>query len=226
MSRDVYEKVYFHDDYAAQFGAMRDRYHDRTQEALKGHKKEEAPTPNATTVVFLEDTPDGGVSVSTTGDFVSYFNRQYGYDRLGQMRRSLAVAEQTVELKRAREKKTRLHAEEKTKREKPVKKAKARVRFSLAHALFATVLILSMVIFFGTSALLDNTVSELKALEGEVTTMRASRNGATPEVLCETEESNGDVAYAGVAESEEEELEREFSFKNLLDSLVWVNEAE
>ena len=95
MSRDVYDKIFFKENYSRQ---MR----ERTQTTESANSRMSASDmPNATTVVFMNDTHDGGVTV-TTGDFVAYFNKQYGCDRVGNMRRSLAEAQRNCELKQTR----------------------------------------------------------------------------------------------------------------------------
>jgi hypothetical protein len=96
MDRSVtYEKVYFHDDYRQQFEAFRDRYRSRTQKAIGGNKIDHHPVSNISEIVHLHDNGNGGVTVTTTGDFVEFFNHRYGdSDRIGAMRRALAAAEQ------------------------------------------------------------------------------------------------------------------------------------
>ena len=93
----TYDKVYFNDNYKERFEAFREHYRARTRKALQGRKVDHAPVPNATTIVFLHDDPDGGVHI-TTGDFVEYFNRRFGdNDRIGAARRSLANAVRKAE---------------------------------------------------------------------------------------------------------------------------------
>lgn len=172
MSREVYDKIYLKDDYSEQFGALRDRYHDRTQQALKPRSVDEQPMPNATTVVWMKDTPDGGVTIST-GDFVAFYNQRHGYDRVGEARRAIIDSTTRVELKRIREK----HAAEQASRTAAPRKARkslARLRFSFAYAALSMMLVLSLVMFFGTSAVLGNTVEEMKALESEVATLQSA----------------------------------------------------
>ena len=176
MNGITYEKVYFNDNYKEQFEALRNRYHARTREALRGRKVDTAPVPNATTVVYLHDDDQGGVYV-TTGDFVEYFNRRFGdNDRIGAMRRSLSNAVRKSEMRRA--------AEEKKGAESDARQSKVRrsfqplrsVRPKLAflHAVFALMLVLSIGILCGTGILLDRTETEVMALEEEVAVLEAT----------------------------------------------------
>lgn len=171
-----YVKEYFNDNYAEQFAALRNHYHARTREALQGRKVDRTPMPNATTIVYLHDDGDGGVYVST-GDFVEYFNRRYGNsDRIGSMRRSLNNAVKKSEMRGESEK-----------RRKESRNAKSngadrglcpmrtvRPRFSLLHAVFAIMLVLSIGILGGTAMLVDDARAEVIALEEEVAMMEAT----------------------------------------------------
>lgn len=223
MSQEIYDKVYFHDEYSRQFSELRERYHDRTQQALHGRSVDKAPVANATTVVFMEDTHDGGVTV-TTGDFVAYFNRRFERDRIGEMRRSLSAAEQKVELKRAREKMAAQHKQELKKRSAKAKRPAAerapRFRFSFAHALLALMLVLSMVMFFGTSALLENTVDELRAMEKEANTMQADAGVEVAAYAVEVPESRTLCGTDSVEVYEPEEAANDFSVSALLNALA------
>ncbi len=231
MNREVYDKVYFNDDYSRQFGELRDRYHERTQKALSNRKTDTDPMPNATTVVMMEDMFDGGVTI-TTGDFVSYYNQRCGRDRIGEMRRSLSSAQEKVELKRVREK---MQKEQKAAEKVSAKKKKAsskrrntrHMRFSFAHALFALMLVLSMVMFFGTSALLDNTVEELKAMEREVATLKAGEESvASYEVIEEVPESTSLSGADSVEVYTPTEEKEGFSMMALLNALASLGRKE
>ena len=95
---EVYDKVYFRDDYQRQFEAFRSRYRGRVQEALSCRKVDSTPMPNATTYIELTELEDGGVTVASSGDFLEYFNRRYGgRDRIGACRAALATAAQKAE---------------------------------------------------------------------------------------------------------------------------------
>ena len=170
-----YEKIYFNDNYKEQFEALRNRYHTRTQEALKGRKVDHSPVPNATTIVYLNDNDDGSVYV-TTGDFVEYFNRRFGgSDRIGAMRRSLCGAVHKAEM--CRESKDRRGAasvEKHHERRSFQPLRSVRSGFSFLHAVLAMVLILSIGILGGTSLLLDRTEAEVMALEEEVAMLEAT----------------------------------------------------
>jgi hypothetical protein len=174
MSDQTYEKVYFKDDYSRQFGELREQYHERTQQALKRRAVDEAPVPNATTVVWMNDTPDGGVSI-TTGDFVAFYNARHGYDRIGELRRTVEDSVRRTELKRAHEKKV-ADMKRKTSSD-PARRRKAKKlispRFSFAWGVLSLMLVLSVVMFFGTCAVLDTTIKELRALETEVAVLEA-----------------------------------------------------
>ncbi len=231
MSREVYDKIYFNDDYSRQFSELRERYHDRTQAALRGRKQETAPMPNATTIVLMEDLPDGGVTIKNTGDFASYYKQRCGHDRLGEVRKSLSDARVRSEMREMRDK---AHRASEQARKGTVKKGvstqKKRVthrsRFSFAHALLAMMLLLSMVMFFGTSALLDNTVEELKAMKSEVATMQ---NDESAVMLVEESEIPESTTLSGadsveVYESTEEE--EGFSVMALLNALASLGKKE
>ena len=176
---ETYDKVYFNDNYKAQFESLREHYRARTSAALKGRKVDHDPMPNATTVVYLHDIDDGGCYV-TTGDFVEYFNRRFGgNDRIGAMRRSVANA--------ARKSQMRRDAEEKQGKSTKVRHASNGVRplrsvrpaFSFMHAVFALILVFSLGILGGTSALLDRTEANVMALEEEVSMLEATRGSVT-----------------------------------------------
>lgn len=171
---DIYEKVYFEDNYSAQFAAFRQRYHGRTQAALSGRKVDHAPVPNATTIVHLHDAPDGGYYI-TTGDFVEYFNRRFGdNDRIGMMRRRLSRSvrkAETVEKNKKQGKKTGTKTEQVF---RPVRSVRS--GFSLLNAAFALLLVLAIGIFGATTLLLGQTEAELLALEQEVALLEASHD--------------------------------------------------
>lgn len=133
---EVYDKVYFQDNYKDQIDALRNRYHDRTQQALKKSAVDHAPTPNATTIVYLHDEPDGGVHIST-GDFVEYFNRRYGgSDRIGAVRTALSSAAQKVEKSKAAKKRRSEVARESA--------FSCRMRFARRHVMFVNAIFVLM----------------------------------------------------------------------------------
>ena len=153
MNTAVYDKEYFEDNYKEQFEALRNRFHDRTQKALAGRKIDKKPMPNATTIVFLHDEPDGGVRIST-GDFVEYFNHRYGdTNRIGAMRKSLVVAERKAQMsneyaKRQRSERARTMGSVLSKHVRLTKRPLA-----FLHAVFAVMLVCSLLLL-GTSATL------------------------------------------------------------------------
>lgn len=173
--RVSYVKEYFNDNYAEQYAALRNHYHARTREALRGRKIDHDPVPNATTIVYLHDDGDGGVYVST-GDFVEYFNRRYGNsDRIGSMRRSLNNAVKKSEMRG--ESRKRRNAEKNASKGAEVSfrpMRTVRPRFSLLHAVFAIMLVLSIGILGGTAMLVDDAKAEVIALEEEVAMLEAT----------------------------------------------------
>ncbi len=162
MTRDVYDKIFFKENYSAE---MRERA--MTRESANP-RVSATDMPNATTVVLMEDTPDGGVTI-TTGDFVAYFNKMHGCDRVGNMRRMLSDAQRNCELKRMKE-----QAEEKARapKQKSVRRP-LRPRFSFVKAVFGLMLTLAVAVLVGTSVLLEQTQTELTALQNEVEQMQS-----------------------------------------------------
>lgn len=165
MTRDVYDKIFFNENYSTE---MRDRTMARESANLRVSATD---MPNATTVVLMEDTPDGGVTI-TTGDFVAYFNKQHGCDRVGNMRRMLADAQRNCELKRM---KAQAQAEEDARAKAPAKKSARRPlrpRFSFVKAVFCLMLVLAIGVLVATSALLEQTELEVAALQSEIEEMK------------------------------------------------------
>ena len=158
---EVYDRVYFQDDYKQQFDALRSRYHDRTQRALSKRAVDHKPVPNATTIIYLHDEPDGGVTISS-GDFVEYFNRRYGgKDRIGAMRASLANAEQKAQKSREY---VKIQKSERAKSEGGT--ISCRTRFSrahtfLAHAAFVLLFVLSVGLLGASGVMLEHSEAEL-----------------------------------------------------------------
>ena len=173
MTRDVYDEIYFTENYSREIGEKRDRLmHDSANSRKNG-----ADMPNATTVVFMEDTPDGGVTI-TTGDFVAFFNNRCGYDRVGNMRRTLAQAQQNCELKRAKEKRIAemraRHAQKEDRKQDKTRQKRSMVRFSFVKAVFGLMMVLALSILVGTSLMLEHSKAELAALESELCTMQSA----------------------------------------------------
>ena len=165
MNREIFDKEYFHDDYSRQFSEMRNRYHNRTQSALKRRSVDKAPMPNATTVVLMKDMPDGGVSI-TTGDFVSYFNQKYGCERVENVRRSLVQARRRSELKRVSAT-AKAETSARVVKKNTQKKAN-KLRLSFARVALCFMLLLSITMLLGTSLLLDNERQQVVSLQKEV----------------------------------------------------------
>lgn len=178
MTREVYDKIFYKENYSAE---LRERAMARES---ANPRVSAADMPNATTVVLMEDTSDGGVTI-TTGDFVAYFNKQHGCDRVGNMRRMLADAQRSCELKRMK-----AQAEEEVRSKKQAPKQKSvrrplRPRFSFVKAVFGLMLVLAVGVLVATSALLEQTQLELTALQNEVeemqsTELEASATGVEP----------------------------------------------
>ncbi len=162
---EVYDKVYFRDDYQKQFEAFRDRYHGRVQQALAGRRVDRTPMPNATTYIELHELEDGGVTIASSGDFLDYFNRRYGgRDRIGACRAALATAAQKAE-KTASSSRPRSDAVEGG-------ALACRMRFSRSHLLFVNVmftllLVLSLVLLGASGVMLRNSEKALAKAEAE-----------------------------------------------------------
>ena len=161
----VYDKVYFNDEYSKQFQALRSRYHDRTQRALNGRKVDHNPTSNIAEFYNLHDEPDGGVTL-TSGDLVDYFNQRYGgTDRIGAARQAIQNATKKVEKSREATKKQRaettMHADN---------ALRCRMRFARGHmvlvnAFFAFILVLSMALLGTSGVILERSAAEVATLE-------------------------------------------------------------
>lgn len=163
--KEVYEKVYFQDDYKQQFDTLRSRYHDRTQKALGKRVVDHAPVSNISEFYHLHDEPDGGVSL-TTGDLVEYFNHRYGGgDRMGAARESLVNAKSKAE-------KSGDHAKKQRSQKALCEGAviSCRVRFARRHvilvnAFFVLLLMLSVVLLSASAVMLERSEADLAALE-------------------------------------------------------------
>ena len=167
MNRETYEKIYFQENYASQFGAFRDSSASHTASA---HAADRAPMPNATTVVMMEDTFDGGVTI-TTGDFVAFFNQKYGHDRIGAMRRSIVQAQRNTELKRARPQENAADKKSRSAQKRAAAHHSPRSRFSFVRVVFGLMLVLSIGMILTTSFLLETTRTQVIDLENEVSAL-------------------------------------------------------
>lgn len=184
---ETYEKVYFNDNYKERFEALRDHYRARTREALQGRKVDHAPVPNATTIVYLHEDPNGGTYV-TTGDFVEYFNRRFGNnDRIGAARRSLAIAARKAESGREDDRR-RADVTKKSAEKSFVPTRSARPRFAFFHAILALMLILAIGVWGGSTMLLDSAEERIMELEEQVTVLESSRDASNEAVQLEYEE--------------------------------------
>lgn len=161
----VYDKVYFQDDYKQQFEALRSRYHDRTQKALRGRAVDHTPTSNIAEFYYLNNEPDGGVSL-TSGDLVDYFNSRYGgSDRIGAMREALSNAAKKAEKSGELAKKQRSE-----KARESGMALNCRVRFSRAHMvlvnmMFAFMLVLSIALLGASGVMLERSEADVAATE-------------------------------------------------------------
>lgn len=183
---ETYDKVYFNDNYKEQFETLRNHYRARTRIALQGRKVDHAPVPNATTVVYLHDDPNGGTHI-TTGDFVEYFNRRFGgNDRIGAARRSLVDAAHKAENCRDMDKKRA--AAVKKREEKAFTPRSAKRRFALVHALFAIMLLLAVGLWGGSTLYLQSTEQYVLEVE-ERRAMLEIGNGVTEDAVSVTEEA-------------------------------------
>ena len=161
----VYDKVYFQDDYSKQFQALRSRYHDRTQRALSTRSVDHNPVSNIAEFYYLNDEPDGGVSL-TAGDLVDYFNHRYGgTDRIGAVREALQNATKKAEKSREAVKKNRseetMHADT---------ALRCRMRFARGHMvlvnmLFAFILVMSIALLGASGVILERSAAEVAAVE-------------------------------------------------------------
>lgn len=176
MQNEIYDKTYIYENYANQFSGARRHAHVQSAQGRE--------VPNATTVVMMNDIPDGGVTIST-GDFVAFFNQRYGCDRIGDMRRSIVQAQRRCELKRAKARNEALLRRSAKKKRAPepeavtFKKPQPRARFSFVRVALGLMLVLAIGMLFGTSALLENAEAQVEALESEVETMQATRSETT-----------------------------------------------
>jgi len=169
----AYEREYFNDNYKAHFESLRSTFGERSRKALKERAIDHAPVPNATTIVFLHKDPNGGEHI-TTDDFVAYFNSHYGgSDRIGMMCRTLDYAERKAELREKAAARQVKGASRKTKPRVTMPLRSAGRRPVLANLFFVCLFCLSMFMLFGSAAVVDNTVSEVAALEAEVAVLEA-----------------------------------------------------
>lgn len=223
MGREVYDKVYIEDNYSRQFSELRERYHDRTQQTLHERKEENNPVPNATTVVLMNDTPDGGVTI-TTADFVAFYNERHGYDRIGEMRRTMADSVRRVEMKRAEQRAKTLHEQKKEKASSIFARKKEkdtfRPRFSFVYAGFSAALVCSLVLFFGANAALNQSKAELAALESQVAQNQVVENTQAAEKYDVMELAQSATLQGGESVQDvQEEIEEGITMPGLLNAL-------
>lgn len=160
---EVYEKVYFQDDYKQQFDALRSRYHDRTQRALGKRAIDRDPVSNISEFYYLHDDRDGGVRLQT-GDFVEYFNRRYGgTDRIGAVREALVNAKNKAEKNSGFAKK-----HEKSEKSFSCRTALAGRHMVLVNAFFAFMLMLSVLLLGASGVILERSEADIAVIEAEL----------------------------------------------------------
>jgi Cdc6-like AAA superfamily ATPase len=191
MTNATYEKVYTSDSFADMFEQFRDRYSERAQQALTGRKIDTAPVPNATTIIYLNDNGSGDVSIAGTGDFVAYFNRRSGGDRIGDARRALAKAARKAEI--AEKHGVSMKTEKKVNTKKRLSVRSVRPRFAFGQVVFALLLVLSFTLLSVTSMLLDHTGAAVADVHAEVEALETVR--------AELLQESGDIAV--VAQDEQ-----------------------
>ena len=201
MTNEVFEKVYTNDSYEEMFAQFRDRYSERAQKALKGRSVDTKPVPNATTVIYLHDDPSGGVSIDSTGDFVAFFNRRYGSDRIGAAQRALANAARKAEV--AERCGVAMKKEKKSEEKKGLSVRSVRPRFAFAQTVFALLLVLSFTLLGVTSLLLDQTDAALAEAYAEVELLESVENCGAENGVAQITQSN----FANLSLSGEDAVE-------------------
>ena len=194
MTNETFEKVYTNDSYQDMFAQFRDRYSERAQQALKGRKVDTTPVPNATTVIYLNDDHSGDFSIAGTGDFVAFFNRRYGNDRIGAAQRALANAARKAEV--AKECGVTMKKEKKHESKQHLSVRSVRPRFAFAQVVFALLLVLSFTLLGVTSLLLDNTDAALAETRAEVQALESVRAERSEEL----KQKNEDADIYGLAQ--------------------------
>ena len=224
MTDERFEKVYTDDNYSKVFANLHNRFAMRGQTALAPRKTDKNPQPNATTIIYLKDDPSGDVRISGTGDFVEFYNRRKGVDSIGATRRAFEIAVQKQEEKMAREGLTHEPVpvyEPNAKSDVLVQSLRPRVNFM--QAIFAMMLILSLVLLSVTSMLLervDAAVLAARAEVGEITALSeksecsdAARSEQAGEAITLSLNGEDSVVIHTVEE-------QSFSFATLLDALA------
>lgn len=193
---EIYDRVFINENYRRQFQNPQD--HARAQSA----QRREVPESNIDAFVMMEDTPDGGVTI-TTGDFVAYFNQRCGGDRIGAMRRSVVQAQRRCELNQMKKRNEAAHhkASQSKKTAQRVAYAKPRTRFSFVGVVLGLMLILSIGMLFGTSALLENAEKQVADLEKEVAVMQEA--AMLEEATAEVQETSAQIPEFSACDSVE-----------------------
>ena len=214
MNNEIYDKIYIHENYGKQFAGTRNNVRVQTANCRE--------MPNANTVVLMQDTPDGGVTI-TTGDFVAYFNQRYGCDRVGAMRRSVAAAQRRCELRRANDArvKTKERQEKKQEVKKEVKTKKHfRIGLSFKRVALAMMLVLAIGMLFGSSVLLKNANAEVVALESEVEALQTANGNEALTVSEETVPVQAAFAASNSVEIYPVAQEEGFAISALMNALA------
>ena len=222
MTDQRFEKVYTDDNYSKVFANLQERFAMRGQTALAPRKTDKNPQPNATTIIYLKDDPSGDVRISGTGDFVEFYNRRKGIDSIGATRRAFEIAVQKQEEKLAREGFTHQVAHEpNAKSDVLVRTFRPRVNFM--QAIFAMMLVLSLVLLSVTSMLLERVDAAVLAAQSEIGEIAelSEKNGQSDEAVLE--QDGGAIALS--LDGEDSVVihtveEQSFSFATLLDALA------
>ena len=179
MNAEVYEKVYFHENYASAFASLYSEYGERAQELLHQREVDHTPKSNIDSVVFLDGDDEGGYTVGGAENFIEYYERTFGQGKIARVRADLARAAKK--------------AEAKPRAEKQPKQASAREsvgirftkpRFTLLQGVFAMMLIFSLVLFGVSGALLKKSHEDMLLAETAITELeevRADRKNALDE---------------------------------------------
>ena len=212
---EVYDKVYFRDDYQEQFEALRSRFRGRVQSAMAARKIDDSPVANATTRIALEELEDGGVRIAGSGDFVEYFNNRYGgRDRLGACRASLAEAAERAE------KKATVQVRERAESISHGGAIACRMRTSRSHlvlvnAMFALLLLVSLLLLGASRTMLYRSEEALASAKVESVQLESA---STEGMLSDGTRARTDADYLDYAR-EDSVVSYEVEEESFLDSL-------
>ena len=184
MNADVYDKIYFKDEESRKFAQMRKQYGDRARSAMQ-----RTATSNVTEWIDLRQNGDGGYTIHSTADFVSYFNSKYprfdGKERISMIGKKIAEGQRRRAEVRADENFFNTCGEKSREKGKSAEKARnahpfatSPRRFSLTRVIVCLLLVVcSIGILFGTSMALDTAEKKVSALEQEIETLQNAKTG-------------------------------------------------